>query len=302
MNTTIKHTVSVVVPAYNRSHTLADALASALNQTSPVHEILVVDDGSTDNTKELVSRYSSPPVRYIYQENKGPSAARNRGMHEATGSLIAFLDADDVWLPEKLALQLEKFIQNPLLGLCASANYSCDENLNIKGVHQICPTHPGRIRKELIVKNLFATPTVIIRKDCLDKVGGFDESISFGEDWDMWLRIVDCFPAAYIDAPLCYCRSFGDGITRSRGGKNIVDWEKIIQRNKQRSFGMYARTIGYLKAKSWFYYNCAYVYGEATDPALAERFLLQSLYTWPFFVPRRYKGVIRIFLRRLFGH
>jgi glycosyltransferase involved in cell wall biosynthesis len=117
--------ISVVIPTYNSAAYLPAAIDSAFNQTLPPFEIVVIDDGSIDNTVEVLKPYEVR-IRYIFQENKGPAAARNRGIAEANGDLIAFLDSDDVWLPEKLELQVPVLTENPKIGLVHSDFFLLD--------------------------------------------------------------------------------------------------------------------------------------------------------------------------------
>jgi glycosyltransferase involved in cell wall biosynthesis len=286
--------VSIIIPMYNSAHTISDTIHSVMAQTYDNYEIILVDDGSTDTTKEVIRHYDDA-VTYVYQVNGGPSSARNTGIKRAKGDLIAFLDADDVWVPHKLSKQVEMFADNPQLGLCASACNNCNSDLEIEELHDICPTSSQRIWKEMLVQNLFATPTVVVRRECFDKAGLFNESFGFAEDWDMWLRIVSCHTAAYSNEPLCLCRRLDNGLTKTVSPKKMQDWETIIKLHKSRFNGLYAKTIGYYKAMSWYYFNCAYYYQSNARQKCANTYLLKSLLIWPFNMPRRYKGLIHLF-------
>lgn len=183
---------SVVIPAYNAAQFICRAIDSALAQKLQDVEIIVVDDGSTDNTADVVSRYQDR-VLYVRQEHRERSAARNHGITLATGKYIAFLDADDWWLPQKLAKQVDVFESNPELGLvyCLAARYTRDGQMLESG-GLLSPVDIARGKwafEDLIMGRCFPMPTVIVRRECLDEVDSFDESLSQFEDWDLWLRL-----------------------------------------------------------------------------------------------------------------
>jgi glycosyltransferase involved in cell wall biosynthesis len=172
--------ISVVIPNYNHAGYLPESIESALAQTLKPHEVIVVDDGSTDNTREVALRY---PVKYIYSEHIGVSAARNRGISAAEGDWVAFLDADDYWLPNKLELQVAA-IHDEALCYCATLQLFDDGHTEPGEFH-----NAGSVAKVLQHHNCIYTPSVLVKKDVLKKVGGFNEGISAGEDWDVWLKV-----------------------------------------------------------------------------------------------------------------
>ena len=172
--------ISVVIPTYNHSRWLPESIESALNQTLKPHEIIVVDDGSKDNTREVVARY---PVTYVFQENAGLSAARNRGIEEATGDWIALLDADDYWLPQKLELQAAAIRDE---GFCYCATTQFDATGRTAS-----PEYHGseEIYAILRRRNTIDPSAVMIRRDVIRQIGGFNRSMPAGEDWEAWLRL-----------------------------------------------------------------------------------------------------------------
>lgn len=192
--------VSVVIPAYNNAGVLAQAVASVRSQQWSDMEIIVVDDGSTDDTPLVLEAISGPDLLVIPQANAGPAAARNAGIHEARNEWIAFLDADDEWLPGKLAAQFEAIAANP------GARFSYTDSLVLCADGR---EHLSRVRKfdgplilELIWGNMFATPTLLVHRACFEKVGVFDTVLRTGEDWDMWLRLAVFYEAVYVPKPL----------------------------------------------------------------------------------------------------
>jgi len=200
----VSPSVSVIVPTYNRVHLLPRALDSVLAQTFEGFEALIVDDGSTDGTAELVKDYAErdPRVRYLRQpQNAGVSAARNRGLRESRGEFIAFLDSDDEWFPEKLARQVQRFRELPdRVGLL----YGGVENLGPDGGREVyTPTHRGDLYRTLLERNVIhGTSGVMLRRTAAERAGFFDEGIPAIEDHDYWLRVVRHFDVDFIPEPL----------------------------------------------------------------------------------------------------
>jgi glycosyltransferase involved in cell wall biosynthesis len=204
-------TVSVIIPTYNRALIIKDAIQSVLNQTFSDYEIIVVDDGSTDNTSNVVNdmRSHSGKVRYIYQENKGRSAARNIGIRAARGNYVAFLDSDDMFLPEKLRVQLMTLKNNLDFGMVFSHVLRMDEHGNIlEDINQGKEKLTGWIYPELlfIKKNIITIPSVMVRKRVLNEIGGFDESMHICEDLDLWRRIAMNHQILQMNEPLAIIR------------------------------------------------------------------------------------------------
>lgn len=202
--------VSVVIPAYNRAATIARAVASALAQDPPPLEVIVVDDGSTDATREVVEAIADPRLRLVSQPNAGVSAARNRGIAEARGGLVAFLDSDDEWLPGKLAAQVARFRSaGPRLGLV----YTGLESLAADGsrtVHRA--RHKGWIYRDLLARNVVTGcgSTAMASRAALELVGGFDPALAANEDYDLVLRITRFFEADCVPGPFA---RYHDGST-----------------------------------------------------------------------------------------
>lgn len=188
--------VSVVIPTYNRAKYICEAIDSVLAQTYKDHEIIVIDDGSTDNTKELLNKYETK-IKYIYQENKGISAARNAGIKVAKGEYIAFLDSDDLWLSEKLKVQVKALEENKEIGLVYSSMSRIDSSGKFWGM---CPSTPAgdNCYDLLISESHYPTPTILVRKECFEKAGLFDETMKGIEDLDWCYRIIKFYKPYYI--------------------------------------------------------------------------------------------------------
>lgn len=180
--------VSVVIATYNMGQYLPDAIESVLSQTWENLELIVVDDGSNDDTADRMTRFiPDKRVRYIRTENKGQPRAKNRGLMESKGDFIAFCDADDLWHPEKISIQMPLF-ERPSVGVVYSEVSYIDE----KGADVIKPQpynrHSGQITRYLVMKNFIPFGTAVIRRACIKKSGVFDETLPMGIDWDLWLR------------------------------------------------------------------------------------------------------------------
>lgn len=189
--------VSVVIPNHNYGRFLAEAIESALRQTYPHVELLVVDDGSTDESREVLRRYARR-LRWISQPRQGVSAARNRGVRESRGELVAFLDSDDAWRPETLARQVAR-LDRPAVGMvCCGLEY-IDESGRVLG--QSLPTQRGRLLREIALLRWSYAPggsAALVRRSSLQRAGLFDEALSTSADWDLWRRI-----AAHDEIEIC---------------------------------------------------------------------------------------------------
>lgn len=208
--------VGVVIPTFNRAHTLGRALDSVLAQTLRPRQIVVVDDGSTDATAELLAKY--PDVERLRQENCGVSAARNLGIRHCGCDWIALLDSDDEWLPEKLRVQFEALAENPGYRLI-----HCDE-IWIRNGRRVNPADRHRKRGGWIFEYclplcVISPSAAVIEKSLLEEAGGFNERLPACEDYDLWLRICSRFPVLYVDRPLL--RKYGghdDQLSRRHWG------------------------------------------------------------------------------------
>ena len=193
--------VSVIIPTFNRSKKVVKAVESVLNQDLKDFEIIVVDDGSTDNTNKTLSKYMSS-IKYIRQSvNRGVSAARNRGIKNSTASWIAFLDSDDYWLNEKLSVQIEFVDRNPGAVACQT------EEIWIRNGKRINPKRrhkkpSGDIFKQSLKLCLVSPSSVILKRSLFKEVGFFDETLPAAEDYDLWLRISCRYPIYLIDKGL----------------------------------------------------------------------------------------------------
>jgi glycosyltransferase involved in cell wall biosynthesis len=179
--------VSVIIPAYNQSRYLSQAVSSVLAQSMGDWEALIVDDGSTDNTGEVARSFSDPRIRYIYQENRGLSGARNTGIRNSAASYISFLDSDDLFLPQKLELLLGEMERHPEIGLAAGQAIPVNEEGRVVGKTFSTPL-PER-GERLLLGNPLHVGSVLLRREWQERAGFFDETLRSYEDWEMWLRL-----------------------------------------------------------------------------------------------------------------
>jgi len=179
--------VSVIIAAYNHAAFLEEAVNSVLSQGFPSLEVFVVDDGSEDETAIILAELEERGVRHRRQARAGPAAARNAGVANTEGEWIAFLDADDLWLPGKLVTQLDELSRDPGAALCFGDVAVLETDGSRHSVTLSASGPPLFVR--LLWGNCLATPTVLLRRRCFLEVGGFRPELQTGEDWDLWLRV-----------------------------------------------------------------------------------------------------------------
>jgi glycosyltransferase involved in cell wall biosynthesis len=233
------------MPAYNAADYIDEALQSVLAQEYRPLEILVVDDGSRDSTAEQAARYGDK-IRYLHQANAGPGAARNKGLENAHGDLIAFLDSDDTWLPGKLARQTALMNAEPELGL-SFHDFYFEQELGQPPIlaFSLAPqlfTHPRRelaprsylftqlMFEPLLLRNYIGTSTVMIRRSCLEQVGRFDATLPSAQDREFWLRIAKKYRLGFVDEPLTRYRFNPNSITRN-SEKRAVNIIRLLERH-----------------------------------------------------------------------
>lgn len=201
--------VSVVIPTFNRADLIKEAVHSVLSQQAvkPL-EVIVIDDGSTDNTSEVLAPFEDL-LTYVYQDNKGVSAARNRGIELSSGEWIAFLDSDDLWLPKKLALHWQFCLENPhfLISQTDEIWLRRGKKLNPKKYHS---KPEGYCFEKLIERCLISPSAVMVHRTVFEKVGFFDERLPACEDYDMWLRVGCRFPVGLVRKKLVVKRGGHD--------------------------------------------------------------------------------------------
>ena len=197
----MKPNISVVIPTYNRAQFLKESVDSVLCQTYNDFELIIIDDGSKDKTKEVIASYQKTNIRYIFKEHRGVSSARNLGISEARGEYIAFLDSDDLWMPKKLALQKNFMETNPKYSLCYTEEIWIRKGIRVNA----CKKHKkysGDIFDKCLPLCIISPSSAMIRSDILRSLGGFDEELPACEDYDLWLRLTLKYPVYLIEKQL----------------------------------------------------------------------------------------------------
>ncbi len=232
--------VAVVIPAYRNAATVSNAVASVLGQTLPATEVVVVDDGSPEDIRSAIAGL---PVRYVRRENAGPAAARNTGIEETSAPLVAFLDADDLWHPRKLEVQVAVFRELPDTVACCTDGIITWEareiDWNEAAPHLINRRVPDVLTvAELLRRNVVGTLTVIARRAVIEAVGGFDEepTLIAVEDYDLWLKLAERGPFRCVKEPLACCRRSGQSLSDARRFLSGVErvFQKFLDRHPDR--------------------------------------------------------------------
>ena len=260
-------TVSVIIPTYNRSVLLPRSIRSVLNQTFQDFELIVVDDGSTDNTEEVVRGFEDKRIRYIqHEENKGGSAARNTGVKVAQGEYIALLDDDDEWLPEKLERQINKFqeLSSDFGVVYSGFSFVYEKSGEVVSSH--VPAFRGNVYDRIIKSCILGGSTPLIKKFCFQKAGLFDESLPSCQDWDICIRISKYYNFDFVPDALMRHYAHGTQISVDLSAK-IRAREKLIEKysvelyQKPRILSalltrlgiLYALSEDYIKARKYFF-------------------------------------------------
>lgn len=194
--------ISVIIPAYNKARLTVETVESVLAQTYKNIEVIVVDDGSTDDTRKCLEPYFTR-IRYIYKKNSGACSARNQGLRLSSAEYVGFLDCDDIYLPQKVEHCVKYLEEHPDCGFVHTAAYFIDGMGRIVSKY----SHPqsrraGWVYRRLLNRNFICNSTVIARRSCFGRAGVFDEKVFTPADWDMWLRLAKVYPLGYIDEPL----------------------------------------------------------------------------------------------------
>jgi glycosyltransferase involved in cell wall biosynthesis len=271
--------ISVVIPAYNAGPYLKEAIESALAQTYPPHEVVVIDDGSTDNTADIARSFGWP-VRLFQQPNSGLSAARNRGIREATGDWVALLDADDAFLPDKLALQVRAIENDPKVLLV----YTGARVLFQDGTYRDYPAMPtSALWPTLRYRTTFHVASALSHRDTLLECGGFDLSLHADQDWELWIRFlrlhtVQAFAA--VTEPVTIYRMVSGSLSDNIMAM-VAEHQILLDRILLVDLTGIQRLLWRRRILAKFFYDACIVLraqGNPTHLTVA----IQSLRQWPF--------------------
>jgi len=206
--------VTVIVPTRDRARYLREAIGSVLGQTFADLELLVIDDGSTDDTRDLVGVIDDGRLRYLHQEASGISAALNRGLRNARGRYVARLDSDDVWTPDMLATLVPVLESRPEVGVVYARGQVMDASGRVLPTLQGLPERfPGDSFRSLVYDDATCNVALVARRQCFERAGLYDEELETSEDWDMWLRVARHYRFAFVDKVVARIRWHDDNLT-----------------------------------------------------------------------------------------
>ncbi|VTR95705.1 Glycosyl transferase OS=Singulisphaera acidiphila (strain ATCC BAA-1392 / DSM 18658 / VKM B-2454 / MOB10) GN=Sinac_2482 PE=4 SV=1: Glycos_transf_2 [Gemmata massiliana] len=272
--------VSVVIPTYNYSCFIREAVESALNQTCPPYEVIVIDDGSTDNTAEILKHYiDTGRIRYHYQMNSGLCAARNVGLSLATGSAFALLDSDDSWHPQKLECQIAYLETNPACELVGTEAFSQERgmwatigSLTVNALP--LETHLLRTR--------FCPSSALFRRSLWEQVGGFDQAAGGTADRDYWIRCAAVSVVARIELPLTFYRIHNGSMTATKVDAMIASERAVLDKSFISLSTIRGRMLLKRRAYAMAHLSAAYtLWRDAKRPRAASGQFFRSLLSWP---------------------
>lgn len=289
--------VSVVIPTYNCGQFLAAAIDSALCQTHKKFEVIVVNDGSNDDTSEVVRPFLSR-INYIVQQNRGLSAARNAGIRESKGDFIAILDADDIWIPTKIEKQLKLFATNHKLGVVGCNGFYVDADGTVIGdFAKPCYSKTQQLRA-LVLKNFVSGGSeALIKKECFLRIGLFDEQLKSAEDWDMWLRIAQNYEFDFVRESLVKIRIRVNSMSASgNSDKMLVNELRVVSKNFDSLFP--GRRLLRKKVTAFRYLSATIGFRESGNRGMVFKCLYKAAVEYPFFIISKlflfsfYKGIM----------
>lgn len=310
--------ISVVIPTYNRADILPDTLDSVWSQTYRPLEVLVVDDGSTDETQQVLKTWKSRReaadflVCLLSQANQGANAARNRGIREVRGECIAFLDSDDLWLPDKLRRQMALFEERPEVGAvyCGLRHRDLETGQVVEASGLGYPS--GSLLPQLLIQDVTApTPCFVLRRACFDRAGLFDESLPARQDWDMWIRVAEHYPFGCVPEVLVEQREHSGERVRSNPQNELRASKAIFQKYRylRRQYPFWVS----LAARSAMYRRRGRVLCHRRESWLrGVGWELAAICVWPFafdsyaalagmFLPGGFRGRLHRGWNRVFG-
>ncbi|TKB23960.1 glycosyltransferase [Desulfopila sp. IMCC35006] len=285
--------VSVVITCFNYGRYLEGCLCSVLAQTYEDYEIIVVDDGSTDNTPQIMTRFAD--VRnlvYIRQDNSGQANSKNKGIKNARGRYVAFLDADDLWEKDKLAKQVRLF-ENKAVGVVYSRARVIDKNghsVTFNFSLQYLTPRSGMVSRWLLFDNFIPFSSSIVRKECIERLGAFDETLSMGIDWDLWLRISTQYEFDFVDESL-FAYRIGHSDQMSKNAEERRKCSDRIMENFIMNYPDVITDANIRKVYSYTYCNRG-SYNRKFDKKKSYRYFFRAILKDPFNIGA-YKGIVK---------
>lgn len=270
--------VSVVIPVFNGEKTIRETIESVLNQTLTDFELLVINDGSQDGTLDIVERIPDSRIQVFSYPNAGQSTSRNRGIEIAKGDYISFIDADDLWTPDKLEAQLQALQANPKAGVAYSWTDWIDESSQLLGKGSY-NTEQGAVFTKLLLNDFVANGSnVLIRRQALTEVGGFDPSVTPAEDWDLWLRLAARYEFVAVRSPQILYR-----ISPNSASFNVWKMEASSLQVIDKAFAVAPESLQYMKPQclgnryKYLTFKAIEGYPERSKGIAAIRFLWNAI-------------------------
>ncbi len=292
--------ISVIIPAYNYAHYLPCAIDSVLRQDYPNFELIVVDDGSTDNTDEVIARYPEP-VRRVYQKNAGLLAARNTGIRHATFPLVCFLDADDALAPSLLHKAVNALASLPdSFAIVAFRTQLMDVDGKLLPTKTLTGNRGEEIRgRDIILKSRYGTTGLLARREIFEPNGWFDETLRSSEDRDMWIRLASHHRIFLHGERLALIRRHAASMSRN-SDRMKENMSRVIAKAWRDRRVPHGEIFFWLRVKSFFYFQGAWMYSDEGRRGAAISDLLISLLLWPWFPsPKRLNEPVLFRLRSL---
>jgi len=295
-------TVSVIIPTYNCAVYLENCIQSVLKQTFLDYEIIVVDDGSKDNTANVLKKFGDK-ITCISQTNQGISSARNNGIQLSSGKYIAILDADDEWLPDKLRRQVYCMEQSKAIGAVSCNSYLMNEIGQIMDVTKRKAYQNRKdIAKDLLICNVFSGGTsALIKKECFLNVGLFDEKLKSSEDWDMWLRICKRYEMVILSDPLDKIRVRGNSVSSAANAEKLLANARIVI---EKHYAYRRSVIDWFQKRTVYsdrFFCTAWALFQSGLSQKASTYLLKSFVMNPFYFLSRSK-IIGFAIKLILGN
>lgn len=274
--------ISIIIPTYNRADLLNRTIQSVLNQTFKNFEVIVIDDGSTDNTRKIVRGFikKDERIKYIFQENSGgPAKPRSTGIKNSRGNYLAFLDSDDEWLPEKLEKQISVFknSRDKKLGFVDCGVLVVNKNTETINEYRLSPLCRGNIFKKILEKNFILTPSsILLKRGVIKKTGDFDENLKMSDDWDFWIRISKKYNFDFIDELLTKYYVHSTNITKISSRDALMEELFYIVKKHGQDYKIY-QPVFYRKVLK----TAADFYCKKREIKLAKSYFLKAIKTNP---------------------
>lgn len=287
--------ISIITPTYNREKTLSQAVESVLSQTYKNWELIIIDDGSTDNTREMLSKYlNDPRIKYRYQNNSGQSTARNHALKLYTGKLVCFLDSDDFWPDNKLERQVNLMKVHPTVDIIHGDEITVDESGREITRHNM-KRYSGQITKNLIADNSVSINTVIVKRHCFEKMGGLSSKYTIADDYELWLRFSVQFTFLYIPEYFGFYRVMKNQISTDKERRLDINEKIIIDFLKQNPKKLSKDEINW--GLNRFFSRKARYYGATGRKALGCKYACKALMLLPL-DSGSWRSLYRVFITR----